>query len=72
MDTKVIVFFCTQKGGERLSTKKMGRPTSDPKPHCLQTRVNDEDLKNFQDYCKREGKTAAEALRDGVKALKEK
>ncbi len=55
-----------------MSTKKMGRPTSDPKPHCLQTRVNDEDLKNFQDYCKRKGKTAAEALRDGVKALKEK
>lgn len=55
-----------------MSAKKMGRPTSDPKPHRLQTRVNDEELKILEDYCKRKEKSKTEALRDGVKALKEK
>lgn len=60
------------KGGEFLSAKKMGRPTSDPKPHRLQTRVNDEELKILEDYCERKGKTKTEGVRDGVRALKDK
>ena len=54
--------FCLQK--------KMGRPTEDPKPHRVQTRVNDEDFAILQDYCKRKEKTQTEAVRDGVHALK--
>ena len=55
-----------------MSAKKMGRPTSDPKPHRLQTRVNDEELEILENYCKRENKSKADGLRDGVRALKEK
>ena len=55
-----------------MSAKKMGRPTVDPKPHRLQTRVNDEELKILEDYCERKNKSKAEGLRDGVRALKEK
>jgi len=62
----------TKAGGELLSAKKMGRPTTDPKPHRLQTRVNDAELYILEDYCKRKGKSKAEALRDGVRALKQK
>ncbi len=53
-----------------MSAKKMGRPTEDPKPHRVQTRVNDEDFAILQDYCKRKEKTQTEAVRDGVHALK--
>ena len=55
-----------------MSAKKMGRPTTDPKPHRLQTRVNDEELKILEDYCKQKSKSKADGLRDGVRALKEK
>ena len=55
-----------------MSAKKMGRPTTNPKPHRLQTRVNDEELKILENYCEREKKTKTEGLRDGVRALKDK
>lgn len=55
-----------------MSAKKMGRPTTDPKPHRLQTRVNDEELKILEDYCERKKKSKTEGLRDGVRALKNK
>ena len=55
-----------------MSAKKMGRPTSDPKPHRLQTRVNDEEMEILEKYCERNNKSKADGLRDGVRALKGK
>lgn len=55
-----------------MAAKKMGRPTSDPKPNKLHLRLNDEDLQTLDEYCKREGKTRPEGARDGIKFLKTK
>ena len=55
-----------------MASKKMGRPTQDPKPNKLNIRINDEDLQTLNDYCKRKNKTKPEGVRDGIKSLKEK
>ncbi|MFR9190892.1 MULTISPECIES: hypothetical protein [Anaerotruncus] len=55
-----------------LTAAKMGRPTTDPKPHKVGARINDEDFKILLDYCTRHQKTQPEAIRDGIKSLKEK
>ena len=55
-----------------MSQNKKGRPTDNPKPHKLQLRVGDEDLKTLDDYCKRKNKSRTDGLRDGIKALKDK
>lgn len=53
-----------------MSAKKMGRPTDDPKPYRIQTRINEQEYEILTDYCKRKEKTQSQALRDGVRALK--
>ena len=56
-----------------MSPKKIGRPPSNnPKPHKLQLRVDDADLKTLDDYCERKKKNRTDGLRDGIKALKDK
>lgn len=55
-----------------MSPAKRGRPTDNPKPHKLQLRVDDEDLKTLDDYCMRKNKSRTDGLRDGIKALKDK
>ncbi|MDR2933129.1 MAG: hypothetical protein LBV27_08490 [Oscillospiraceae bacterium] len=55
-----------------MSQIKRGRPTDNPKPHKLQLRVDDEDLKTLDDYCDRHSKSRTDGLRDGIKCLKKK
>ena len=52
--------------------KKVGRPTSDPKPNKLTVKVSNETIKILDDYCERKNKSRAEGIRDGINALKEK
>ena len=52
--------------------KKVGRPTSDPKPNKLTVKVSNETIKILDDYCERKNNTRAEGMRDGINALKEK
>lgn len=55
-----------------MPTKKMGRPTDDPKVHRVDVRLGEEDMKTLDEYCKRHSKKRPEAMRDGVKLLKDK
>lgn len=55
-----------------LPTKKMGRPTDDPKPIRLDIRISEGDARILDDYCRRTGKKRPEAIRDGIKSLKDK
>lgn len=55
-----------------MSQPKRGRPTENPKPHKLQLRVDDEDLKTLDEYCERHNKSRTDGLRDGIKTLKNK
>jgi len=53
------------------SKKKMGRPTNSLKRHDIRVRVNDETFEILQNYCEKEGKNKAEAIRDGIHRLKD-
>lgn len=55
-----------------MPSKKMGRPTDDPKPFRLDVRVSEEDLNILEEYCKTTGKTKPQAIRDGIKSLRKK
>lgn len=55
-----------------MPAKKMGRPTDEPKPIRLDIRISENDLKILEDYCERTGKKRPEAIRDGIKLLKNK
>ena len=52
--------------------KKMGRPTTDPKPYKVDVRLNKEDFQTLEDYCKRKGLKRPEGIRDGIRELKNK
>ena len=52
--------------------KKIGRPTNDPKPNKVTVKVSNETLNILDDYCKRNNKTRAEGIRDGLNSLKDK
>ena len=55
-----------------MPAKKMGRPTDEPRPIRLDIRISENDAKILEDYCKRTGKKRPEAIRDGIKSLKDK
>jgi hypothetical protein len=47
----------------------MGRPTDNPKRHTVEARVDDETFQILNKYCKKEGKSQTEGIRDGIKKL---
>ena len=55
-----------------MADKKKGRPTDEPKPNRLDIRVTDGDLEILKDYCKKTGKSRPEAVREGIRSLKDK
>jgi hypothetical protein len=55
-----------------MATKKMGRPTDGPKPIKITARINEETLNILKTYCKKNNKTQAQGIRDGIHSLKDK
>lgn len=55
-----------------ITSKKMGRPTDNPKPNKLNVRVDDETLKILDEYCEHKKVTRPDGVRDGIKSLKDK
>ena len=47
-----------------MPTKKMGRPTDDPKTIRLDIRISEKDAKILDDYCERTGKRRPEGIRE--------
>ena len=52
-------------------TKKMGRPTNNPKPYKIAVRLDEEAKNIIDDYCKQEDVNRMEAARRGIKKLKD-
>lgn len=52
-------------------TKKMGRPTKNPKSKPIHVRLDDECEKILDNYCKQKQIKKAEAIRHGIKKLKD-
>lgn len=55
-----------------MPKKKMGRPTTDPKPFRLDVRVSKEELDILDRYCKKQNKKRPQGIRDGIRSLKDK
>jgi Ribbon-helix-helix protein, copG family. len=52
-------------------SKKMGRPTDNPKPIQLNVRLDKETLEVLDSYCKKKSITRVEGAREAIKKLKE-
>ena len=54
-----------------MTNKKMGRPTDNPKPFRVNVRLDAESKEIMDAYIKQENVTAMEAVRRGIKKLKD-
>ncbi|MEG1433826.1 hypothetical protein [Eubacterium sp.] len=50
-------------------TKKMGRPTDNPKPHKITVRIDDRSKAILEQYCIQEYVSKMEAVRRGIGKL---
>ena len=50
-------------------TKKLGRPTDNPKPHKLTVRLDDRGLEILDNYCRKNNITRMEGIRQGIYKL---
>lgn len=54
-----------------MSEKKMGRPTNNPKTERITVRLDEESSEILDQYCRQENAERAEAIRRGIKKLKD-
>lgn len=54
-----------------MGTKKMGRPTNNPKPHQMTVKFDDECKEIIEKYSEQENVSKMETVRRGVKRLKD-
>jgi hypothetical protein len=50
-------------------TKKMGRPTDNPKPYKITVRIDEYCKKILDKYCEQEGVSQMESVRRGIEKL---
>lgn len=51
--------------------KKLGRPTNEPKSHRITVRIDEESKEILDEYCLKKEIKQAEAIRVGIKKLKD-
>lgn len=54
-----------------MTTKKMGRPTENPKPYRIAVRLDEETKEILDKYCEQENTNQMEAARRGIRKLKD-
>lgn len=54
-----------------MPDKKIGRPTENPKKERITVRLDDEASKTLDNYCNQESVERAEAIRRGIKKLRD-
>ena len=55
-----------------MMTKKLGRPTDNPRPNKLSIRISDADKELLENYCERENVNKTEAISRGINLLDKK
>ena len=53
-----------------METRKMGRPTDNPKPYHMSVKCDEECKQILERYCAQENVPRMEAIRRGIKLLK--
>ena len=61
--------YARQKRGGKVSTKKMGRPTDNPRPHKISIRINNNDKNILETYCLQNNVNKTEAISRGIQKL---
>ncbi len=54
-----------------MPAKKLGRPTTNPRPHKLSIRINDSSKETLEVYCNLHGVNRTTAIERGIKKLKD-
>jgi len=54
-----------------MPSKKMGRPTNNPRPHKLNVRINDNSKEILEKYCLQKSVNRTEAVEQGIKKLED-
>lgn len=62
----MVVYLCSNKGGDYLATKKMGRPTDSPKDYMLRVRMDQDTLRKLDSCCYAEKLSRSEIVRKGI------
>ena len=70
-DISVIYNYGRQKRGDYVPEKKIGRPTNNPKNERITVRLDVESSEILDCYCMQELLDRAEAIRRGIKKLKD-
>ena len=52
-----------------MPSKKIGRPTNNPRPHKISIRMNDESKNILERYCLEKSVNKTEAIERGIKKL---
>ena len=55
-----------------MMTKKLGRPTDNPRPNKLSIRISDADKELLENYCERENVNKTKAISRGINLLDKK
>lgn len=66
-----IIWVTQTKEVNLLGTKKIGRPTDNPKPYRMAVKYDEECKQILEAYCKQENVNRMEAARRGIKKLKD-
>lgn len=65
------VIMADKIGGVKEMSAKIGRPTNNPKEERITVRLDKESSEILNDYCNQQDVGKAEAIRQGIKKLKD-
>lgn len=68
----VILLSGKRKAVIILAQKKIGRPTTNPRPNKLSIRLSDKTLKKLERYCEQESVNKTEAVERAIDKLESK
>lgn len=54
-----------------MPSKKMGRPTNNPRPHKISIRINDKSKQTLETYCSQKSVNKTEAIEKGIEKLED-
>lgn len=67
----MILFVYTKLAGDDFMTKKMGRPTTNPKENYTGIRLSDEEINKIKFCMERTGMTKTGVIRAGIELVYE-
>ena len=54
-----------------MTSKKLGRPTENPRPHKISIRINESSKQTLEKYCLQKSVNKTEAIERGIRKLED-